>query len=394
MTTTSAAPIVCRDLRLRQFRNFAELDVRFTAEGAAVIGDNGAGKTNLLEALYYLEIFRSFRGAPDEQLVRFGADAFHIRGRFENPATGAELEITAAYETKTRRKRVTVDGVEPERIGDALGRVGAVVFSPSDLALVAGPPSERRRYLDIVLSLAVRGYLEAAQKYRQVLRHRNALLKRGQSGATLAPWDEALVEWGGRLIALRAGWVAEHAAGFARSFREIGGTADGALAYRPGVSLGEIDPADEAAVADRFRAELHRVAQREQDRGMTLAGPHRDDLGLRTEAPDGAIELRDFGSGGQMRTAAVALRMIEADTVRTGKGRPPMILLDDVFAELDAGRSERILRMLEAERPGQVVLTAPKESDVLSGEGGGFFPSLERWGIRAGRVRKRSRDEG
>ncbi|HSJ25512.1 MAG TPA: AAA family ATPase, partial [Longimicrobiales bacterium] len=143
--TAEPAALVCRELRLRQYRNFAALELSFPAAGVAVVGDNGSGKTNLLEALHYLEIFRSFRGASDEQLVRFGAEAFHIRGVFEDPATGRSVEVTAAYEPRTRRKRVTVDGVEAERLGDAIGRTGSVVFSPSDVALVAGAPGERRR---------------------------------------------------------------------------------------------------------------------------------------------------------------------------------------------------------------------------------------------------------
>ncbi len=133
-----AASFICRELRLRDYRNFAEIELRFPEAGVAIIGANGAGKTNLLEAIYYLEIFRSFRGAPDEQLVRFDAPAFHLRGRFEDSATGAVEEVTAAYEPKGRRKRVSVNGVETERLSEAIGHVGAVVFSPSDRA---GPAS-------------------------------------------------------------------------------------------------------------------------------------------------------------------------------------------------------------------------------------------------------------
>lgn len=385
----SVAPIalVCRQLRLRQFRNFPELSVDFPSAGAAVIGDNGAGKTNLLEALYYLEIFRSFRSAPDEQLVRFGAEAFHIRATFEHTAGGRSLEITAGYEAKGRRKRVTVDGVEAERLGEAIGQVGAVVFSPSDMALVAGAPGERRRFLDIVLSLGTRGYLQALQRFRQVLRHRNALLKRGSTAAVLAPWDDALVEWGSRVMVARAHWIGAHAAAFARRYGEIGATVQAGIEYRPGLRHGPSDFLDETQVADAFAAELGRLAQRERDRAVTLAGPHRDDLALLVEGPEGSIDLREFGSGGQMRTAAIALRMIEAETVRAVKGRPPLILLDDVFAELDPGRSRRILEMLDAEERGQVILTAPKESDVELRRTGGFISSLAPWRIEAGRIR-------
>jgi DNA replication and repair protein RecF len=381
----AATAFVCRELRLRQFRNFPDLTLTFPPAGVAVIGDNGAGKTNLLEALYYLGIFRSFRGAPDEQLVRFGGEAFHLRGMFESPSTGAAREITAAYEVKTRRKRVTVDGAEPERIGDAIGQIAAVIFSPSDLTLVGGPPAERRRFLDIVLSLAARGYLEALQRYRQVLRHRNALLKRGATPAMLGPWNDALVEWGSKIIAARAAWIAAHADTFARRYREIGTTVSARLAYRPGISA-DCDLTDDANVAQVFAAQLERIAVRERDRAMTLAGPHRDDVMLLVEGPDGPVDLREYGSGGQMRTAAIALRMIEAETLRAAKGRPPMILLDDVFAELDAGRSRRLLDMLDTEERGQVILTAPKESDVELRRAGGFISSLAPWRITAGRV--------
>lgn len=384
--TVAGGAFACTRLELRQFRNFAELDLRFPAEGVAVVGDNGSGKSNLLEAIYYLEIFRSFRGATDEQLVRFGADAMFIRGRFEEIGSGREHEITAAYEPRTRRKRITVDGVEPERLAHAIGGLGAVVFSPSDLAIVGGPPGERRRFLDIVLSLNRRGYLEALQRYRQVLRQRNALLRSGAAPAALAAWDGALVEWGSRVVAARADWVALRSELFARCYAGIGGGLAARLIYRPAVPLaGGARPASEPDVALAFGDGLRSQAARERERGLTLVGPHRDDLLVLAAGADGEIDLREYGSGGQLRTAAVALRMIEAQTIREARGRPPLVLLDDVFAELDPGRSRRILSLLEATERGQVFLTAPKPAD-LGDDAGGFTSSLARWRIDAGRI--------
>src|SRR5690606_19519518 len=145
-------------LRLTNFRNFQEQRLSIPADGVAIVGDNGQGKTNLLEAIYYLEIFRSFRGAPDEQLVRFGEEVFRVEGRVEGD--GDSRTVAAAFDRRQRRKKVTVDGVEATRLGDALGRVGVVIFSPSDVALVAGSPSVRRRFLDILLSLAKPRYLD------------------------------------------------------------------------------------------------------------------------------------------------------------------------------------------------------------------------------------------
>jgi DNA replication and repair protein RecF len=376
--------LICRRLRLRQFRNFPELELEIPPAGIAVVGDNGSGKTNLLESLYYLEIFRSFRGAPDEQLVRFGAEAFHIRGVFADERDGTEVEITAAYEPRTRSKRVTVDGFEPERMGDAIGRVRVVVFSPSDMALVAGGPNERRRFLDIVLSVNVPGYLPALQRYRQVLRQRNAVLRSGGASALVEAWDPAFIEAGAHVSCERAHWVAQLAAEFARRYCAVGDGSAARLAYRPGFRMGDADALAAANVAEALGAEVRRVAGRERERGMTLVGPHRDELEVLVASPAGEVDLRDFGSGGQVRTAAIALRMIEAEAAKRARGAWPVILLDDVFAELDAGRSRRILELFESEGHGQVVLTAPKATDVAAG--GPSLASLARWTIQAGRI--------
>lgn len=382
------AALACRTLRLRDYRNFQTLDLEIPASGIAVIGDNGSGKTNLLESIYYLEIFRSFRGSADEQLVRGGEAAFHVGAWFEDGGTGTRVEVAAGYELRTRTKRVTVDGVEPDRIGDAIGRARAVIFSPSDLAMVTGGPAERRRFLDIVLSVNVTGYLGALQMYRQALRQRNALLRKGAAAAHIGAFDPPFIEAGARIVSERARWIDRHAAGFARRYAAVGDGAQASIAYRPGL---RIEP-DAALDAGRARVvleqEIERVADRERDRGMTVIGPHRDDMAIAMAMDGREVELRDFGSGGQLRTAAIALRLIEAESVRHARGSAPIVLLDDVFAELDAGRSVRLLETLEAEGHGQVILTAPKESDVRlrSVKGAESIAQLPRLGILAGRI--------
>jgi DNA replication and repair protein RecF len=378
--------LVCRRLRLRQFRNFAELELEFPTGGVAVIGDNGSGKTNLLESLYYLEIFRSFRGAVDEQLVRFGETVFHIRGWFEDTANGDAFEITAAWDARARIKRVTVNGTEPARLSEAIGQVRAVVFSPSDMAIVAGAPAERRRFLDIVLSVNRPGFLAVLQRYRHVLRQRNAALRAGRGFELVEAWNPAFIDAGASIVAERADWIARNAEGFARRYRSVGDGAQARLDYRVGLRLEGADARDRGAVIAAFTAETERLADRERDRGVTLMGPHRDDLLIATPADEGEVDLRDFGSGGQLRTAAIALRMVEAESIRESRGCAPLVLLDDVFAELDPGRSRRILQMLEAEGHGQVILTAPKESDVDLRNAAGSIGTLGRWNIAGGKI--------
>jgi DNA replication and repair protein RecF len=259
-----------------------------------------------------------------------------------------------------------------------------VIFSPSDVEIVSGSPGARRRFLDIVLSLALPGHLALLQRYRQALGQRNALLRQGAPRPLVESWDAGLIGAGSRIIAARRRWVEERAATFAARSATIAGGAPSALAYEPSVPLDDIDGDSDAAVeriAERFAAELSRVAEREQRRGMTMVGPHRDDLRLTASAEgrSAPIDLRTYGSGGQQRTAAVALRMVEAETLQVARGREPIILLDDVFAELDAGRSRRILEWVEAEEGGQVILTAPKPSDFELRGG-----SLAEWRIDAG----------
>jgi len=367
-------------LTLRHFRNLGVQDLELPPEGVAIIGDNAQGKSNLLEAIYYLETFRSFRGARDEQLLAFGEGVFRVAGTLEaqDPEERA-LQVAAAFERKGKRKKVSLDGAEPDRVSDGLGRLAAVIFSPSDVELVSGGPAERRRFLDIVLSLSDAAYLHALQEYRRVLARRNASLKDGLPGSVVMAWDQGLVRSGAVVMRTRQAWVEGRCDGFREYYSAVSGGLGARMAYRPNVTLGAGASLED--VAEAYREALAAAADRERRAGTTVVGPHRDELVLRLEDEGDDLDLRDYGSGGQRRTAALALRLVEARTIREVRGHEPLILLDDVFAELDPRRSERILDLMEREETGQVVLTAPKESDVRVRR-----DSLPRWRIEAGRV--------
>lgn len=368
-------------LALRHFRNLGNQDLELPPEGVAVVGRNAQGKSNLLEAIYYLETFRSFRGSRDEQLVAFGEGVFRVAGTLApEGAPDRAVQVAAAFEKRGKRKKVTVDGVEPERVGDALGRLAAVVFSPADVELVGGGPGERRRYLDIVLSLSDPGYLHALQEFRRILLRRNASLKDGLPGAVVMAWDQGLVRSGAVVMKARNDWVEERCGAFRAYYAAVSGGPGARMAYRPGVPLDGAASVEE--MAEVYRDALAASAERERRMGVTVVGPHRDELVLRLEDEGDDLDLREYGSGGQRRTAALALRLVEARTIREVRAQEPLILLDDVFAELDEGRSERILELMEREETGQVLLTAPKESDVRVRR-----DRLPRWRIEGGRVR-------
>ena len=211
-------------IAIRDFRNLERVDLELPEDGVALIGDNGHGKTNLLEAIYYLQILRSIRDARDQDLTRFDATGFHIAAKVCDPD---QHEVGVGFERLTRRKKVVVDGVQPRRLSDALGSLPSVMFSPRDLELVSGAPSERRRYLDLVLALTDRKYLHALQHYRANLARRNAALrsatkKRASDLAEVSVWEPALAEHGSRLIETRARWVAGVTDEFTRITESIG----------------------------------------------------------------------------------------------------------------------------------------------------------------------------
>ena len=348
-------------LTIRNFRNLAALDVEWPERGAVIIGDNGQGKTNLLEAIYYLVLFRSFRGVKDRELVRFAEAGFFVAG-------SAGHRVTAGYEVHGARKKVTVDGAPVGKLGDAVGRLLAVSFSPADRVLVAGGPAERRRYLDVLLALSDRRYLDALTALRAALRQRNAALRRGLAEAAWA-FDEPLAHAAAAVAAGRLAWVERHATRFGELCAALGEADEPGVAYH----LHRGGAVDAAAVA----AGLAGARERDLRRGMTTIGPHRDELRLSLAGH----ETRWVGSAGQQRTAALALRLLEAESLARIHGTNPIALFDDAFAELDARRQERLLSLIGETLPGQAIVTAPRDAEVPAA----LF-DRPRWQMQGGRL--------
>lgn len=348
-----------REIAIRDFRNLAQVELKLPERGFALVGENGQGKTNFLEAIYYLQLLRSVRGATDAELVRFGAEGFHIGAQ---ASLDRDRVISVGYERSGKRKRITIDGVPPAKMSDALGALPSVIFSPRDHELVAGGPVERRRYLDIVLAVTSKSYLAALQTYRATLARRNAvirdLIRRKTTRTTqdeIAVWEPALAESAARLSAGRREWISQVQDQFAQLCEAVGERSRARMRYVSTIG-------DAADAAEAWRSALERQRSADLRRGMTQCGPHRDDLEITLDEKD----IRIYGSAGQQRTAAIALRMLEAATLRAASGLQPLLLLDDPFAELDVKRSSRILSLLMDQGLGQTILAVPRESDIPS----------------------------
>jgi len=362
-------------LSIRDFRNVAQADIALPEEGIAIVGDNGHGKTNLLEAIAYLALLRSMRGVRDRDLIRFGARGFSISAEVRG-AAAARCVVGA---DTAGRKKVSLDGVEVTRLSDALGAIPSVCFSPADVALVAGAPAERRRYLDITLALSSRPYLAALRLYRAALARRNAALRDAAGpharSSTVAAWEPSLAEYGAVLVHERRDWASRGAAEFARLAAAIGEPVPMTIAYESTLAGAE-------DVRGALAESLARGRDGDVKRGLTQTGPHRDDLAVTL----GTRDLRVVGSAGQQRTAAIALRLLEQATFRERGGAQPLLLLDDPFAELDRDRAARVLGLLEeasARGLGQTVLCVPRDDEVPRA-----FTRLERWRVSEGRFER------
>lgn len=377
--TVGADRVTVTSLSIRDFRNIERADIELPADGIALVGDNGHGKTNFLEAIAYLQLLRSMRGVRDRDLIRFGAGAFHVHAG----VVGARTQRVSAGVDRAGRKRLALDGVETSRVSEVLGAIPSVCFSPDDAALVSGAPSERRRYLDITLALSSVRYLAALRQYRAALLRRNAALRESSRthASSAAAWEPTLATHGAVLMTERRSWVGTVDAEFQRLCAAIGERAPMHMAYVPSLRE-DATRGGEGEIRLALAAALARGREHDARRSVTQSGPHRDDLSVTL----GGRDLRQVGSAGQQRTAAIALRLLSASTFRLRGGAQPVLLLDDPFAELDRRRATRVLALLDdisARGLGQTVLCVPREDEIPAP-----FTRLERWRVTDGALER------
>lgn len=321
-------------LRLAHFRNYDHLELSFERESVFFLGQNAQGKTNLLESVFLCACGRSHRTLRDRELVQQGVSDAQVKllvKRREGPQT-VDFRL---YADKPRA--VYVNAIRTRRIGELMGHFNCVMFAPEDLNLVKDGPAARRRFLDMEISQLSATYFYALQRYARALRQRNALLKTAQRSAsldvTLDAWDAMLCENGAYIQKTRQTYVKTLAAFAAQRYDAIcGGAERFELSYSPNMPPACVDP---EAYAQRL------LSGRAQDiaRKTTLQGVHRDDLALCLDDKD----LRVYGSQGQQRSAAIAMKLSELSLMHDQLGQWPVLLMDDVLSELDAGRQQRLL---------------------------------------------------
>jgi DNA replication and repair protein RecF len=331
-------------LRLRDFRNYAHCDVDFAPGFHVLLGDNGQGKTNILEAIYLIATLRSFRGVGGAQMIRHAQKGYFLGSKVVSQ-TERDIKI---YWSQAERK-ISVDAAPIKKLTDYLGTLRAVVFCTEDLQLVKGTARLRRRFIDLLLSQTQPGYLDSLQRYTRAVRSRNAILKqRSIDDTLLSSFSHEVLELGNHLITARKQLIPKISPLVRLAYRRISSDAEELrMEYKP-------------SVKEDFAGELAHSRDRERRYKSTLVGPHRDDLALLLNDKPAA----QFGSEGQKRTLAVGLKIAQAEYLTGILGYPPVLLIDDVMGELDIKRRSGLVPLLErtGNAQGQVFMTCTEEN--------------------------------
>lgn len=330
-------------LKLKHFRNYKSLDIKFSKNFNIIYGDNAQGKTNILEAIFLCSSGRSHRTSKDLDLLKLDEKGYTILVDFIKEEQESSIEVEFKLEEK---KKIRINQIPIKKIGNLMGHLNAVIFSPEDLLIIKEGPSERRRFIDITLSQIKPTYFYDLQQYLKILYQRNSLLreiqKRRSLMDTLDIWNQNLVTTGSRIIKVRNDFVKR-----LNRFVEVNHSklTDGKekleLKYAPFIPCEDCH--DLKAIEASFQRSLEQSVQKEIFKGSTLTGPQRDDYEIYLNE----INLKQFGSQGQQRTAVLAIKLSEVDLMREETGEYPVILLDDVMSELDKNRQNYLLENLK-----------------------------------------------
>ncbi|MCR4402489.1 MAG: DNA replication/repair protein RecF [Firmicutes bacterium] len=380
--------MVVEKLKLRHFRNYGLAELEPVPGKNVLSGDNGQGKTNILEALYLCGTGSSYRTSRDADLISWGESAFYAACRFLRRSEPLLVEVRCSREAG---KTVKLNGIPQDASVEGIGAANVVVFGPDDLRMIKGGPVERRRFLDTEIGAVSDAYRRNLSAYRRILAQRNALLKQARyeslppsrRDCALEAWDEQLAAAGARLMLKRAEAVRKLSLLAKVAHRHISPNGAFEMVYRPSFNPGIASTAatrgDDAEalrkLEESFRRELERARPEELMRSVTLVGPHRDEVSFLVDG----VDMRVFGSQGQQRSVLLSVRLGELEFVKSEVGEEAILLLDDVSSELDPGKRARLWEYLDDRV--QTIITTTDER--LLGDTGG---PAKRFRVDAGRV--------
>lgn len=331
-------------IKLRDYRNYETCHVDLSDHLNLIIGDNGQGKTNLLESVYVCGFGKSFRTAKDTEWMRIGSQSTSIHLEYEKHGQRGIIEIR---QLNNRKKEVKVNGVPLSKMSELIGHLNLVLFSPEDLKLVKESPGERRRFIDRELSHISPAYCHLLMDYHRILDQRNSSLKQMQfrkkvDSQLLSIWDEKLADIGTKIMLRRTVFINQLAEMSSKiHFQITDGTEKLDVKYIS--SLTSKNGSDYDTIYKEFLMTLEKNQNKDVERGYTTIGPHRDDLGLSINSKD----IRSFGSQGQQRTAALSLKLSEIEIIYNELGEYPILLLDDVMSELDGHRQNFLIKTFD-----------------------------------------------
>jgi DNA replication and repair protein RecF len=345
-------------LTLKNFRNHLDTHFDFGEGTNVLLGDNGQGKTNVIEAISYLCLTKSFYAASDALVVRFENPYFQAEGTVVSDS-GYERRVRVVYSSAESKKVFSVNRQKIEPLSSVIGTFPVVICSPEHTPITTGSPADRRKFVDLVISQSNAAYFNDLLEYRRALRHRNKILLDGKISRTdvteiLEPWDEQVIKIGAAITVRRKKFIDEFQGFINTTYHHLVGEEEQpTLGYKSGVMM--MDALSQQEVEDILRAGLRDKATLERKLGITLTGPHRDEIVLMINE----LDLRKFASQGQHKTFLVALKLAEFFYLRERCNETPLVLFDDIFSELDEQRSLRLLQFVEELNQTFVTSTTP-----------------------------------
>ncbi|MBE7705592.1 MAG: DNA replication/repair protein RecF [Cyanobacteria bacterium SIG29] len=345
-----------KSIRLHNYRNYEDLELNLNPGVNIFLGANGQGKTNLMEAVYYLAVGNNFRGNRDLELINWQKNYFRIHGQFKKEKSNRLFDLEV-YLDKNKKKQIKINGVKAKSIGDLHGNLQVVLFSPDDLKIIKGSPSERRKYLDTEICQMDKGYYKLIRQYERVLQQRSNLLKdiryRHFGKEQLEVWNNYLVEYGSKIIFKRIELL-KSLVPLARNIQHDLTENKEKFTVTYQSSLGAIGDFSVEEISEVFSHILREKEKEEIERGLNLWGPHRDDLIFYLNGK----ELKKYGSQGQQRTGILALKMAEIQIFHHKYGEYPLLLLDDVMSELDDKRRAYLIDLVNEKKIQSIITGA------------------------------------